>query len=55
MRQEQLMPNAEKLNIKFWSELLDNPVDHDKNAERMMTVEKELQYVTQQGSINISK
>ena len=49
------MPNAEKLNIKFWSELLENPVDHDKNAEWMMTVEKELEYVTQQGSINITK
>ena len=35
MRKEQLMPNAEGLDIKFWSELLDNPVGHDKNAEWM--------------------
>ena len=32
MRQEQRMPNAEE-SIKFWSELWDNPVDHDRNPE----------------------
>ena len=32
MRQEQLMPDAEE-SVKFWSELQDNPVDHDRNAE----------------------
>ena len=50
MRQEQVMPDAEE-SIKIWSELWDNPVDHDKNAEWIMTVEKELECVTQQGNI----
>ena len=54
MRQEQVMPDAEE-SIKFWSELWDNPVDHDKNAEWIMTVEKELECVTQQSKINITK
>ena len=54
MRQEQVMSDAEE-SIKIWSELWDNPVDHDKNAEWIMTVEKELECVTQQGNINITK
>ena len=45
MRQEQRMPNAEE-SIKFWSELWDSPVDHDRNPEWIMTVEKELECVT---------
>ena len=39
----------------FWSKLWDNPVDHKRNAEWIMTVEKELGNVTQQGNINITK
>ena len=31
------MPDTEE-SIKFWSELWDNPVDHNKNAEWIMTV-----------------
>ena len=54
MRHEQLMPDAER-SIKFWSELWDNPVDHNRNAELIMTLEKELESVTQQGNINITK
>ena len=34
-------------SIKFWSELWDNPVDHDRNAEWIMTVEKDLGCFTQ--------
>ena len=48
MRQEQLMPDAEE---SLW----DNPVDHNRNAELIMTVEKDLESVTQQGNINITK
>ena len=48
------MPDAER-SIKFWSELWDNPVDHNRNAELIMTLEKELESVTQQGNINITK
>ena len=33
MRQEQVMPDAKEL-IKFWSELLDNPVDHIEMLKR---------------------
>ena len=40
-RQEQVMPDTEE-SIKFWNELSDNPVDYDRNAEWIMTVEKEL-------------
>ena len=29
-------------SIKFWSELWDYPVDHGRNAEWIMTVEKAL-------------
>ena len=47
------MPDAEK-SIKFWRELWDNPVDHDRNAEWIMTVEKELEFVTLQDNINIT-
>ena len=54
MRQEQVMPDAEE-SIKFWSDLWDNPVDHDRNAEWIMTVEKKLKCVTQKGNINITK
>ena len=32
MRLEQVMLDAEE-SIKFWSELWDNPTDHDRNAE----------------------
>ena len=39
----------------FESKLWDNTVDHDRNAEWIMTVEKELQCITQQGNINITK
>ena len=54
MRQGQVMPHAEE-SIKFWSELWDKPVDHSRNAEWIMTVEEELESVTQQGNINIPK
>ena len=54
MKQEQVMPDAEE-SIKFWNELQDNPVDHNRNAEWIMTVEKELENVTQQGNIKITK
>ena len=33
----------------------DNPIDHDRNAEWIMTFEKELEYTTQQGNISITK
>ena len=39
------MANAE-VSIKFWSELQDNPIDHGKNIEWIMTIEK-LQRVTE--------
>ena len=48
------MPHAEE-SITFWSELWDNPADHDRNAEWIMKVEKELDYITQQSNINITK
>ena len=32
-----------------------NPVDHGKNVEWIMKIEKEFEYVTQQGNINITK
>ena len=48
------MPDAEE-SIKFWSKLWDNQVDHNRNSEWIMTVEKELESVTQQGNINITK
>ena len=54
MRQEQVMSDSEE-SIKFWSELWDNPVGHNRNAEWIMTVEKELECVTQQGNINMTK
>ena len=38
IRQEQVMPDAEE-SIKFWSELWDNPVNHDRNAELITTIE----------------
>ena len=53
MRQEQVISDPEE-SIKFWNELSDNPFDHDRNAEYIMTVEKELECVTQQGNINIT-
>ena len=40
---------------RFGSKMWDNPVDHNRNAEWIMTVEKELENVTQQGNINITK
>ena len=46
------MSDAEEL-IKFWSELWDNPVDHDRNAD-WMPIEKELECVTKQENINIT-
>ena len=49
-----MMPDAEE-SIKFWRELWDSPVDHDTNAEWIMTVEKELECVAQQSNINITK
>ena len=48
------MPYAEE-SIKFCSELWDNPVDYDKNAEWIMTVENGQECVTQKGTINITK
>ena len=36
-------------------QLWNSTIDHDRNAEWLMTVEKELECVTQQGNINISK
>ena len=44
-----------KESIKFLSELWDKPVDHDRDAEQIMAVEKELEYATQQANINITK
>ena len=38
-----------------WSELWDNSFHYDRNAEWQMTVEKELECVTQQGNVNIIK
>ena len=37
------------------NELWDNPVDHDRNAEWVITVEKEFECVTQQSNINFTK
>ena len=54
MKQEQVMPDAEE-SIKFWNEFQDNPVDHNRNAEWIMTVEKEFESFTQQGNISITK
>ena len=48
------MPD-EKESIKFWSRLWDNPADHNRNAEWIMTAEKELESGTRQGNINIAK
>ena len=49
-----MIPDVEE-PIKFWSELTDNPVDCDRNSEWIMTVKKQLECVTQQGNINITK
>ena len=46
MRQEQVILDAEE-SITFWSELWDNQADHERNAEWIMKVEKELECVTQ--------
>ena len=54
MKQEQVMPDAEE-SIKFWNEFQDNPVDHNRNAEWIMTVEKEFESFTQQDNISITK
>ena len=54
MRQDEVTSDAQK-SIKFLSELQDKPVDHDRNAEQIMAVEKELEYPTQQANINITK
>ena len=54
MRQKQVTPDAEE-SIKFWRELWHNPIDHNRNSELIMTVEKEFESVTKQGNINISK
>ena len=48
------MPDAEE-SIKFWNEFQDNPVDHNRNAEWIMTVEKEFESFTQQDNISITK
>ena len=53
MRQERVMPNAEE-SIKFWMELWDYSVDHDRHAEWIMTVDKELVCVTQRGCFHTS-
>ena len=50
MRQKQVMPDAEE-SIKFGSGLRNNPVDYDRNAEWIMTVEIGLGCVTQQGGL----
>ena len=47
MKQEQVMPDAEE-SIKFWNEFQGNPVDHNRNAEWIMAVEKEFESFTQQ-------
>ena len=49
MRQE--MPDAEESISKLW----EHPRDYDRNAEWIMIVEKELERVTEQGNINITK
>ena len=49
-----MIPDAEE-SVKFWGELWDNPVDHNRNTEWIMTVEKKLECVTQSGNINITK
>ena len=54
MRQEQVIPDPEEA-IKLCSQLWANQVDHDRNAEWIIRVEKELECVTQQGNINITK
>ena len=47
------MPYAEQ-SIKYWSTLWDNPVYHNISAYWIMTVQKELECVVQQGNINIT-
>ena len=54
IRQKQVMPDAEE-SIKFWSELWDNPVNHDRNAELITTIENELECAIQESNINITK
>ena len=54
MRQEQVIPDPKEA-IKLCSQLWDNQADHDRNAEWIIRVEKELECVTQQGNINITK
>ena len=48
------MPDAKK-SIKFWSELWDNPVNHDRNSEWIMTVEKELECVIDLKAASLTK
>ena len=38
MRQERVMPDPEERVLEFWSELWDNPVDHNRNAKWIITV-----------------
>ena len=49
-----MIPDPEEAT-KLCSQLWDNQVDHDRNAEWIIRVEKELECVTQQGNINITK
>ena len=49
-----MMPDAKK-SIKFWSELCDNPVNHDRNSEWIMTVEKELECVIDLKAASLTK
>ena len=49
-----MIPEAEE-SIKFWNEFWDNPADHDRNTELIITVEKELECVAQQSNISITK
>ena len=49
-----MMPYAQQ-SIKFRSEFWDHPIYHDRNPHRIITVEKELDCVAQQGNINIIK
>ena len=44
------MPDPEE-SITFWRELWDNPVDHNRNAKWIITVQKELKCVTSLGRI----
>ena len=53
-KQGEGIPNAEE-SITLWSELWNHSIDYNINTEWMMTVQKELENITQQGEIIITK